>query len=86
MIPGNSLVSPRHSFSDKPGHRLYLHENNHQTPNALFSFLYNGFRGSRFTRMCRVVATLPQDSHILLRRTLAPAARFYLAACRAADL
>ena len=28
-----------------------LHENSNQTPNALFSFLYNGVRGTRFTRI-----------------------------------
>jgi hypothetical protein len=54
MILGNSPLSPRQYLSEKPSHSPYLHENNHQTPKALFSFLYNGFRGSRFTRLCRL--------------------------------
>jgi hypothetical protein len=47
-------ASPRDYFFTKLNHRLYLHENNHQTMKVLFSFLYNGFRGSRFTRVCRL--------------------------------
>jgi hypothetical protein len=35
---------------------------------------------------CAACSHTPQDSHILLRRTLAPAARLYLAVCRASDL
>jgi hypothetical protein len=81
-IPGNSPDSPRHISPENLSHRLYLDENNNQTPKPLFSFLYNGFRGSRFIRICR----LRRHSHILLRRALAPAARLYLAACRASDL
>jgi hypothetical protein len=53
MIPGNPSVPPRQYLSRKPNHSPYLHENNHQTTNALFSFLYHGFRDSHFTRICR---------------------------------
>jgi len=64
IIPGNSPFSPRRYLSGKPGHWLYPHENNHRTTNAFFPFLYNGFRGSSFTRKCRFAATLLQASHI----------------------
>jgi len=57
IIPGNSLVSPRQYLARKPSDRPYLHENTNLTPNALFSFLYNGFRDSRFTRICRSATT-----------------------------
>jgi hypothetical protein len=60
IIPENSPVSPRPYLSGKPSDSRYLHENNHQTPKALFPFPYNGFRGSRFTRICRFAAILPQ--------------------------
>jgi len=58
IIRGDSPLSPRHSFAAKPGQRLYLHENNHQTSSALFSFLYNGFRVSLFTQNVPLAATL----------------------------
>jgi hypothetical protein len=51
-------------------YRLYLHENNKQTPKPLFSFLYNGFRGSRFIRMCRLRRHFPKPPI-----TLAPDSR-----------
>jgi hypothetical protein len=54
IIPGNSPESPRNYLAGKPSHNLYLYETNHQTPKALFPFLYNGFRDSRFTRLCRL--------------------------------
>ena len=45
---------PASYLAGKPSHSPYLHENNHQTKNPLFPFLYNGFRGSLFTQTRRL--------------------------------
>jgi len=73
MIPGNSPAFSVSCPSSEPGHRLYLHENNHQTPNVLFALLYNGFRDSHFTRISRLrrhSCSAPYNSCGLLRPRL----------------
>jgi hypothetical protein len=50
LYPGNDALKPAAFFTSdlgaKPSHGPYLNENNSQTANALFPFLYNGFRVS----------------------------------------
>jgi hypothetical protein len=50
----NPAGFPRLRLAGISSHRLYLNENNDKIPDALFAVLYNGFRDSCFTRMCRL--------------------------------
>jgi len=66
----NSLIFSASYLTAKPGDSPYLHENTRQTAKALFSFVYNSFRGFSLRTNVPLRATLSWCFEIVLPKLL----------------